>query len=425
MKRLCLLFLALGLVWCYRGLATLEADGDFRNHRAWGRMFLAGDFLYHGGLNIPYTPYWALVHAPLALLSEQAAFRVHLTLGLLALGVIVALSVSAARQVHGLSADLSLALAGLLLLLSSRAILRDLQDGGANLIVIALTWSAVYCWLAQRNVSASLLLGQAVALKCTPALLLLYFVWRRQWRVALLGCAAAVVFLALPLFWQGPASFGKHLQSWFTHLQGALKSGDPRIGVLGPEEVRNLALKPTLGRILVEIPALELSPASAAVAVLVFNLLLAVAVLWWGEDAQTGVTGERIYYTAALLVLMLLISPITWLPHCVAVLPALALTCAAVLSGSARGPVSLLLLSLTLILLRGPMNPALVGVQISAWLQWAGATTWAIFVLLLLTLRMTPRAGAPTPFVLRCSRGAVARRVSANHAGGQRTSPAR
>ncbi|MGZ5025390.1 MAG: hypothetical protein ACXWBS_11055, partial [Chthoniobacterales bacterium] len=48
-------------------------DGDFKLHWEFGRRFLAGEFLYAGGHDLPYPPFWAMAHAPAAFLSMPIA----------------------------------------------------------------------------------------------------------------------------------------------------------------------------------------------------------------------------------------------------------------------------------------------------------------------------------------------------------------
>jgi len=64
------------------------------------------------------------------------------------------------------------------LLLASRFIIRDLFEAGPNLLLLSLTWSAVYLWLKRHDALAGMCLGLAAALKCTPAILLTLVCWR-------------------------------------------------------------------------------------------------------------------------------------------------------------------------------------------------------------------------------------------------------
>jgi alpha-1,2-mannosyltransferase len=107
--------------------------------------------------------------------------------------------------------------------------------------------------------------------------------------------------------------------------------------VLGPEPLQNMSLRPTLARYLMRLPEghpgraahplyfdfFNFSPAAAGVAVKVVLGSLTVAVLWLSRERVADRRDERVLWEfAAVSLLMLLASPITWGQHSVAVLPA-------------------------------------------------------------------------------------------------------
>ncbi len=81
------LLLAIGLVavviiWVR---LFLRPSGDLLNHQEFGRRFLAGTFLYDGGLNYPYLPTWAMAHAPLAVIPSWLVSALVFPIGLASL----------------------------------------------------------------------------------------------------------------------------------------------------------------------------------------------------------------------------------------------------------------------------------------------------------------------------------------------------
>src|SRR4051812_22507408 len=64
--------IAIIFICAFRAIAR-SADGDFKLHWEFGRRFLAGEFLYTGGMHIPYPPFWAMAHASAALLPLPIA----------------------------------------------------------------------------------------------------------------------------------------------------------------------------------------------------------------------------------------------------------------------------------------------------------------------------------------------------------------
>ena len=143
----------------------------------------------------------------------------------------------------------------LALALSSRFIIRELPECGPNLLMVALAWGAIALWRRGRDDVAGLCLGLAIALKCTQALFVPYFVLKRQWRMVGATTAFTLLFSVLPVLRQGPALYERHLAAWGGNCWKGLRASDPSVGVLGQEEVWNVALKPTLARYLMHLPA--------------------------------------------------------------------------------------------------------------------------------------------------------------------------
>ncbi|MCA9070984.1 MAG: hypothetical protein KDA84_18785, partial [Planctomycetaceae bacterium] len=65
----------MGLILCAQmGRVIVEPRGDFHLHWRFGARLVAGEFPYdENGLDLPYLPFWAVVHAPLSFLSMHAA----------------------------------------------------------------------------------------------------------------------------------------------------------------------------------------------------------------------------------------------------------------------------------------------------------------------------------------------------------------
>jgi hypothetical protein len=78
-------------------------------------------------------------------------------------------------------------------------IIGDLKHGNVNLLILFLVMSALYAFSRGRDVLSGLLLALAIASKVTPALFVVYFAWKRAWRV-LIGTAVGLVlfFLLIP-----------------------------------------------------------------------------------------------------------------------------------------------------------------------------------------------------------------------------------
>jgi alpha-1,2-mannosyltransferase len=74
-----------------------------------------------------------------------------------------------------------------------------LTHGNVNIFILFLVMGSLYAFSRGKDLLSGLLLALAIACKVTPALFIIYFVWKRGWRV-LAGCTIglALFFLIVP-----------------------------------------------------------------------------------------------------------------------------------------------------------------------------------------------------------------------------------
>src|SRR5438477_10059173 len=72
------------LIGCAVRAIIKPNDGDFKLHWEIGRRFLAGEFLYAGGHDFPYPPFFGMLFAPAALLPMSIAKAVFYPVGVAA-----------------------------------------------------------------------------------------------------------------------------------------------------------------------------------------------------------------------------------------------------------------------------------------------------------------------------------------------------
>lgn len=101
----------------------------------------------------------------------------------------------------------------------TRAVFSDIQHANVNtfvLIWLALAWTL---FLNGKDFWAGILVAAAIVTKITPALLLLYFVYKRAWRVCLGGVVGVgIFFFVLPGVSVGFARNWALLTSWYHML---------------------------------------------------------------------------------------------------------------------------------------------------------------------------------------------------------------
>lgn len=319
-----------------RAAVKLE-DGDFFLHWKFATRFVGQQLMYAEGLHVPYPPFWGMAWSPIAAFSLTAAKTLVYPLSLASLAALWFVLDRLSRRQLPLDRTKLFWVGAATLALCSRFVVRELPECGPNLLLLALSWLAVWLWVERREFLGGTCLGLAIAMKCTPGLFLVYFAWKRQWKMAATAATAALAFTLAPVLWQGPASYRQHMEIWLTHLKLGTEQSDPSRGVLGEEELKNLSLRPAAARFLMRLPQghlsrvdhpaylefLDLAPAAADRAVKLVLLAL-VGFAGWIFRRPVEDRGDLtiVWECAIVSLLILLLSPITWAQHCVALLPA-------------------------------------------------------------------------------------------------------
>jgi len=334
----------------------ITPHGDFMLHWDDGLRMRMGYF--KPGRHIPYPPAWAAVHAPLSLLPLGPAKAAFFVIGVGALVGLMWILNDLMKMAMPLAKGRHFWVVAATLLAGSRFITRDLDDGGQNLFLFTLAWLGVWLFVKGRPWSGGASLGLAIALKCTAAIFVLYFLLKRQWAMAASAIMwTALFFLVTPLPWLTPGEMTEHVTVWTKNLIQGMSEPDPSRGVLGDEPIANKSLRPSLARYLMHLPDghlgrhphrwyfdfLQLSPRQAGL--IIKGILLAgllgmgwllrkpIASVGQAFQPDANVRLESLTYVddrltlvrecAIVSVAMLLYSPITWGQHCVAVLPGL------------------------------------------------------------------------------------------------------
>lgn len=317
--------------------------GDYDISREMGRRFLAGEHLYAGGLHYPYTPSAALSFAPLALVRPGLGLAIRYGAAVAGLWLTLRLLRVMVGRGRRLDSAMVLAVEVVTLVLGAQYILRDLDDGGPHLLLLTILVGGAYCVSRGRDILGATWFGLATVLKAPAGLFLPFLLWKRQWKLAGLSVAAAILWTMLPMVWMGPASWWSHEVEWTrTVLQSVL--GDPTPGVQASEQrVQNQSLKLAVTRYLVTYPDghplrvshpayaafLDLDPEAARrVATGIVGILLLVCAWLMRRPYRGRDDPAWLLECSAVLILALLLSPVTWTQHLVFVVPALYLIAA-------------------------------------------------------------------------------------------------
>ena len=309
---------------------------DFDIHREVGRRFLAGEHLYANDFCYAYMPIAAMYFSPLALVERSAGlmFRYVLAVCCLAATIVLFYRMTAPTGAGG-QKDLYLVGGGSILLVF-QFVLQDLDDGGPHLILLGILSSAIYAVWQNRRRLGSVLFGLAIALKLTPGIFLLLFVWKRQWRLLAHTILATACWVILPILWMGPADWSAHQAEWARNAVSSVLDRQVEARQDNEQRIRNQALRPTLLRYLVTYPVdhpmrkddrayapiLNLPSGVAGICVIAAALGL-VTIFARYSSRSFDTVRDRAWprECACVLVLALLLSPMTWQQHLVWLLP--------------------------------------------------------------------------------------------------------
>lgn len=271
-----------GLRWAYH----LDADV----YRSGAQAVLDGAPLYGqlyevGGTALPFTypPLAALLFTPLRIVPLPAAGALLTVLSLGCLWLVLAVTLRA------VGADWRLAV----WVMPVAALFEPVRDtvsfGQINLVLMAL----VVCdTLGRRRVTTGALAGLAAAVKLTPAVFILFFLLRRDYR-----SAAVMVFTAVAATLAAAAVLPRTSWTYFTDT--LLHTG--RIGDLGYSKNQSLAGVLT-----------RLTDAGWADYVWLSGV---AGVLAWGLFAGWRVRRDRPLLLAVVAMVSVLCSPVSWSHH--------------------------------------------------------------------------------------------------------------
>ena len=310
---------------------------DIDIHREIGRRFLTGEYLYANDYCYMYLPTTGVYFAPLLMLDRNASlvFRYAVAIGCLVMTILFfhkmmcgsSPSQPWSRLLMGVGAGA----------LTLQFILNDLDDGGPHLMLLGILAGGVYAiWIGKERLGAALI-GLGIVLKVTPALFVLLFLWKRQWRVASYTVLATVLWILLPMLYMGPTSWWNHHQEWTRNA--VLSVLDRQVEGRQENELQkaNLSLRHTMLRYLVTYPpthrlrqvdpgyepVLDL-PSSVANGIVGVAAISLLGLFAWSSPRTFHQPGDPMWARdcAGTLMLALFLSPITWDQHLVWMIPA-------------------------------------------------------------------------------------------------------
>ena len=249
----------------------------------------------------------------------------------------------------------------------------NFEHQNMNALLLALTGAAAWSWTRGHSAASGALVGLAAALKAFPALLLVVFLVRKDWRALVSGVVVGVTLSASPALWYGPGAVMPLFRRW---LQVSTEGG-------WPTRVQNQSIVAMASR---SWPETATAIALALVAILCIVLIVAV---WRSRN------GEREFSTrgtalALALAAGVLASPIAWDHYWLLMLPALQAIYVA--SRASKGQFQRWGFWVAAILISG-LAPLTVGTRgLETARSWSNSTIAGLIIFVALTVTLWPRA---------------------------------
>lgn len=310
---------------------------DIDIHREIGRRFLSGEYLYANDYCYMYLPTTGIYFAPLLVLERNPSLALRYAV---AVGCLITTIILFHRMLCGTS---NAGAWGRLLAgvgagaLTLQFILNDLDDGGPHLMLLGILTGGIYAiWIGRERLGAALI-GLGIVLKITPALFMLLFLWKRQWRLASYTVLATVLWIVLPILYMGPSSWWDHHTEWTRNAVLSVLDRQAEGRQENELQKANLSLRHTMLRYLVTYPpthrlrqvdhgyqpVLDL-PSPVANAIVGVAALSLLGLFAWSSNRVFQGPEDPMWARdcAGTLMLALFLSPITWDQHLVWMIPA-------------------------------------------------------------------------------------------------------
>lgn len=284
----------------------------------------------------PYPTISAILMLPAASLSPIAGGLLWQLGKGISIAAVLIFSLHLASESKPLARQGPVAL--LAVLATARYITADLTHGNINLFVALLALTGIYAFVRGLDIASGLLLALAAAVKVTPGLLIVYFIYKRQWKLSAAAIVGLVLFLVVvPVLVQGPAPAWTQFTNWkaeyidpytirgeifSTQINQSLPGVFYRLGVdsVGIDD----------GDIRLKVNLLNLSHNQARWLIRLGSaaILLAMGYLFRKKITDRAALSQVAEYALVLLA-MLILCERTWKAHCVIVfLPAAVLASA-------------------------------------------------------------------------------------------------
>ncbi len=301
---------------------ALKGGSAFIRWRPFIERLIRGEDIYHH-IAYPNPPLLGICLYPLTLLPPVAGAMTwfFLKIAMAALALYWSLNLAAGRD-----RSLPARATAIVLLLTLRPLMEDLQHGNVNILIMFLATAGLWAFVHERDSWAGLAIALGTTFKVTPALFIPYFAYKRQWRVVAWSVTGLILFLLiLPSLVIGPARNAELLLAW-AEIMIKPYAVD---GVITYTTQINQSLPGLFFRLFTESPGIELTDQPTVYvnwmalnppyARLIVRGLLVSIVAWLAWVCRTPTTERRDWRLPCefglVLIAMLFISERSWKSH--------------------------------------------------------------------------------------------------------------
>ena len=382
-------------------------------YEAGNRMLQLERITYFEAHAFSYPPFFAFISIPLALLPYQLAKMSYffLSVGALLMSVIWLKKIIENSERFKIPEDshMSKFFTGIYLLLTARFIINNFEHLQSDMFVLLSMTGGLYFFTKGKNVHSALMLALGASIKVTPFLILIYFLWKREWKLFALGLIFTITLNLLPDIFFGSNRDNSYLSEWTPLISGRL---NPQETLSETDEVwgltsrMNQSLSTTLQRYFTDAPVitysdhevhvnmLSLEPKNVKLIALFIILIMAAGFAWVTRKKYKSRSDDRYLVEYALaLILILLASPVSSKPHFSILLLSHALIIASIYHGQLnKGYLNSLIFAFILSTL---MVDGIVGIEIGRYFEALGNVTFhavtAGSLVLIILLNLKPK----------------------------------
>lgn len=195
--------------------------GDFASYLEASVKMINGTNIYappYVHLRYSYSPFWAMVLMPLALLPSSVAVFIWLMLNVLLLGRVIVI-LRSYFEIRFDNYKLDLALWVLIALYMSRFIELNFHHAQMTILLLWIILEAVKMSDGEQEWGAGILIGLGTIIKIMPIVMIPYFIFRRRFKATVASIFTVIITFFLPILYLGQVKFLELNNEWFKILR--------------------------------------------------------------------------------------------------------------------------------------------------------------------------------------------------------------